>query len=182
MKVISNKSSLFWQNRIHVVFYALFTVLLILFNEAARADGYSLIVNGKSIHKEAPKKGSFNEKNWGFGLQYDYKLYNDRWQPYLTTSIFKDSYKRNSFYAGGGIMRRFSLSNLHDDLYFGAGAVAFVMTRKDHHDRRPFLGALPAFTIGTNKVAVNISYVPKVEPKLIPLWFIQLKVSFENFD
>ncbi len=79
-------------------------------------------------------------------------------------------------------MRRFTLNKIHKELYFDTGLVGFVMTRKDHNNRRPFLGILPAFAFGTDKVALNISYVPKIEPKLIPLWFIQLKISFENFD
>jgi hypothetical protein len=182
MKSTAMKSSLFWQNAVYAAVITLLAMVSLLASQIAKADGYSLILNGKSIHKEAPKKGSFNEKNWGFGLQYDYAIYKAHWQPYLTASIFKDSFEENSFYAGGGIMRRFSLNKLHEDLHFSAGLVGFVMTRKDHHNRRPFLGALPAFAFGTDKVAVNISYVPKVEPKLIPLWFIQLKVAFDSLN
>lgn len=182
MKVNPIKSSLFWQNSVSMTIALLLTMFFLLANQTVKADGYSLILNGKSIHKEEPKKGSFNEKNWGLGLQYDYEIYKGHWQPYLTASIFKDSYKENSFYAGGGIMRRFTLNKIHEDLHFDAGLVGFVMTRKDHNNRRPFLGMLPAFSFGTDKVALNISYVPKIEPKLIPLWFIQLKISFKNFD
>jgi len=182
MKRAADKSSLFCQHAVNVTGIMLFAMVSLLASQIAKADGYSLILNGKSIHKEAPKKGSFNEKNWGFGLQYDYAIYKEHWQPYLTASIFKDSFEENSFYAGGGMMRRFSLNEIHEDLHFSAGLVGFVMTRKDHHNRRPFLGALPAFAFGTDKVAVNISYVPKVEPKLIPLWFIQLKIAFGSFN
>ena len=156
-------------------------LLLAFTGNSAKAEGLSLIINGKSFHKEQPKKGAFNEENWGLGLQYDYKLYNKHWIPYLTASGFKDSLKRNSYYAGGGILRRFSLDALQKGVYAGAGLVGFVMVRKDYNDRKPFLGALPAFTLGTDRVAINASYVPKVEPKLVPLWFIQLKLSFDNF-
>lgn len=158
----------------------LLMMVLLCVQSNASAEGFSLIVNGKSFHEERPKKGSFNESNWGLGLQYDLPFYKKRWVPYLTISGFKDSYKENSYYAGGGMLRRYSLSSLHPDLHFGAGLVGFVMTRKDHHNGKPFLGALPAFTLGTDSVAVNISYVPKIEPKLIPLWFIQLKLSLEH--
>ena len=182
MKRAADKSSLFCQHAVNVTGIMLFAMVSLLASQIVKADGYSLILNGKSIHKEAPKKGSFNEKNWGFGLQYDYAIYKEHWQPYLTASIFKDSFEENSFYAGGGMMRRFALNEIHEDLHFSAGLVGFVMTRKDHHNRRPFLGALPAFAFGTDKVAVNISYVPKVEPKLIPLWFIQLKIAFGSFN
>lgn len=147
----------------------------------AHAEGVSLILNGKSFHQDQPKKGNFNENNWGFGVQYDFRQHRENWTPYLTASGFKDSFKENSYYAGGGLMREFTLSSIHPDLYFGAGAVGFVMVRKDHHNRRPFLGALPAFTLGTKRFAINASNVPEVEPKLVPLWFIQLKIGLGQF-
>ncbi|MCF6324255.1 MAG: hypothetical protein L3J89_08035 [Gammaproteobacteria bacterium] len=182
MKSKSIESSLFWQNSACLTIALPLIIFFLAASQTVKADGYSLILNGKSIHERQPKKGSFNEKNWGLGLQYDYEIYKGHWQPYLTASIFKDSFEQNSFYAGGGVMRRFSLDDLYEDLHFSAGVVGFVMTRKDYYNRRPFLGALPAFALGTDKVALNISYVPKVEPKLVPLWFIQLKISFGNFD
>jgi hypothetical protein len=36
-------------------------------------------------------------------------------------------------------------------------------------------------SVGTKNVALNITYVPKVEPKSVPLWFFQLKVSLNSF-
>ena len=182
IKGLAADSPLFWQSSVSRIATTILIIFLMLTHSSVNAEGFSLILNGKSFHKEQPKKGKFNEKNWGLGLQYDYSIYNKHWQPYLTVSGFKDSFERNSFYAGGGILRRFSLTNLYEELYFDVGMIAFVMSRKDYYDRRPFLGALPAFTFGTDKVALNISYVPKVEPKLVPLWFVQLKVAFNNFD
>ncbi len=181
-KACAATSPLFWQPVINIITGAFLAISLLVTHSSVKAAGYHLILNGKSFHKEQPKKGSFNEENWGLGLQYDFEIYRKHWQPYLTASGFRDSYKRNSFYAGGGMMRRFSLARIQKDLNFGAGLVAFVMIRKDHHNRRPFLGALPAFTLGSDNVAVNLSYVPKVEPKLVPLWFIQLKISFKSFQ
>ncbi|GEM_PF-658655 len=172
----------FWQPTFNQLATLLLSACLMLTHTTTYAKGYSLIINGKAFHKEQPKTGSFNEKNWGLGLQYDYSLYKKHWVPYLTVSGFKDSFKRNSFYAGGGMMRRFTVANRYRDLNFDGGVVAFFMTRKDHKNGRPFFGMLPAFSVGTDKVALNISYVPKVAPKLVPLWFIQLKLSFENFN
>ncbi len=181
-KECATKSSFSWRQTINLIAITVLATLLMLAHSNVNAAGYHLIVNGKTIHKEQPKKGSFNEKNWGLGLQYDYSIYKKRWLPYLTISGFKDSYNENSFYAGGGMMRRFSLDWLQDELHFDAGLVVFVMTRKDHRNGRPFLGALPAFSLGSDRVAVNISYVPKVAPKLVPLWFFQLKIAFDNFN
>ena len=45
------------------------------------------------------------------------------------------------------------------------------------NDRQPFPGVLPAFSLGNRKMALNLTYIPKVHPKLIPLWFSQLKVA-----
>ncbi len=78
-------------------------------------------------------------------------------------------------------MRRFSLERLYKGLHFDAGLIGFVMMRKDHHNRKPFIGTLPAFSLGTDKIGINASYIPSVEPKLSPLWFLQLKISFDNF-
>jgi len=55
------------------------------------------------------------------------------------------------------------------------------MTRKGYKDNQPFLGVLPAFSVGTNRVSVNMTYIPKVEPKAVPLWFFQLKINLSNF-
>jgi hypothetical protein len=35
--------------------------------------------------------------------------------------------------------------------------------------------------VGTKNIAVNFTYVPKVEPKAVPLWFFQLKINLSNF-
>jgi len=177
MNHLARKVPLFWQSILKTTVSLVLLILLLFTYDSANAKGFSLILNGKSFHKEQPKKIKYNEKNWGLGIQYDYALYNNRWVPYLTTSAFKDSFKRNSFYAGGGMMRRFSLAKLHEGLLFDAGLVGFIMTRKDLNNRKPFLGVLPAFSIGTEKIAINISYIPKVAPKLVPLWFVQLKLS-----
>jgi hypothetical protein len=61
------------------------------------------------------------------------------------------------------------------------GAIGFVMTRKDYKNNDPFLGVLPALSVGTKNVALNITYVPKVEPKAVPLWFFQLKINLSSF-
>jgi hypothetical protein len=92
-------------------------------------------------------------------------------------SGFSDSNKNSSYYAGGGALRRFQFDGTHVDL----GAIGFVMTRKGYKDNQPFLGVLPAFSVGTSRISVNMTYIPKVEPKAVPLWFFQLKISLRNF-
>lgn len=141
----------------------------------------SLILNGVAKHEEERKKGSFNEENWGAGLQYDFGNETDEWIPLVSLSGFLDSNNEPSYYAGGGIVRRFILSEQFHNLHFDAGVIAFLMTRKDNNNGNPFPGALPIFSLGTRQVSLNITYIPKVSPKMVALWFFQLKISTKNF-
>jgi hypothetical protein len=92
--------------------------------------------------------------------------------------------------AGGGIKRRFRLFS--DDLYFDVGVVGFLMTREDVDNNRPFPGALPAVTFGSQRVAVNVTYMPEVavdrvtranlrDPDMKGVFFIQLKLDASLF-
>ncbi len=143
----------------------------------AVAGEMSLLVNGKAIHINTPAGKNLNEKNWGLGLQYDGDIVNKKWIPFGMVSGFSDSNKNPSYYAGGGALRRFQFDGTHVDL----GAIGFVMTRKGYKDGQPFFGALPAFSVGTKSVALNMTYIPKVDPKAVPLWFFQLKVNMSVF-
>jgi hypothetical protein len=157
-------------------------VALAIFAAApARADQLHLLINGKAIHFSPPRGSDFNERNWGFGLQYDFAPVRERWVPFLTASGFRDSFKNPSYYAGGGFLRRSVIAPSLDDLHFEWGLVAFLMTREDHKDNRPFFGVLPAFSLGTDRIAINMSYVPKVHPKMTNLIFFQLKLRLGEF-
>ena len=142
----------------------------------AQANEWSLLVNGKAIHLGAPEGSNLNEGNWGLGVQYDWIRPNSNWVPFATASGFKDSNNNPSYYAGGGLLYRFKFEHVHVD----AGLVGFVMTREGYKDGDPFLGALPAFSVGTKHVALNFTYIPKIEPKSVPLWFFQLKINLTN--
>ncbi len=152
-------------------------VLFLLISVSAAADEMSLLVNGKAIHINPPAGKNLNEKNWGLGYQYDWTPVKNNWVPFATVSGFIDSNNNPSYYAGGGALRRFQ----YDGLRVEAGAIGFVMTRKGYKNEEPFLGVLPAFSVGTAKVSLNMTYIPKVEPKAVPLWFFQLKINFSNF-
>jgi hypothetical protein len=148
-----------------------------LFTDAAAAGELSLLVNGKAIHIDTPAGTHLNEKNWGLGLQYDWDIVNKKWVPFAAVSGFSDSNKNPSYYAGGGVLRRFQFDDTHVDL----GLIGFLMTRKDYKNDQPFFAALPAFSMGTNRVSLNMTYIPKVHPKAVPLWFFQLKIGLSNF-
>jgi hypothetical protein len=154
---------------------------MVLGSTTSRADELSLLINGKAIHIDPPPEADWNEKNWGFGLHYDFALLNDKWLPFLTASGFKDSNDNPQYYAGGGMMRRFPAGASSRDLHFDAGVVGFVMYREDFKDNKPFLGALPAASIGAGPMALNITYVPRVDPKMVPIIFLQLKITLAEF-
>jgi hypothetical protein len=160
-----------------VLFLALTLAVSSVYSRAVNADELSLLVNGKAIHFKQGNK-NYNEKNWGAGIQYDWAPVSQHWIPFAMASGFLDSMNNPSYYAGGGMMRRYQFDNLH----FEAGAVAFVMTREGYKDHKPFLGALPAFSVGTKNVAMNITYIPKVDPKMVALVFFQLKINLRSFD
>ena len=167
----------FSAGRIASISTLILAVLFCLFSGAVAADELHLLVNGKAIHVNQPAGSHLNEKNWGLGFQYDGNLINKKWLPFVTASGFSDSNKNPSYYAGGGALRRFQGDVLHLDI----GAIGFLMTRKNFKHDRPFIGVLPAFSVGTERVSVNMTYIPKVEPKMVALWFFQLKIKLADF-
>lgn len=152
-------------------------MLLSLCMSPAHSDQWSLLLNGKAIHLENPPGTDYNEKNWGAGIQYDFDMTDSKWVPFISVSGFKDSNGNPSYYAGGGSMRRFALGESKQALHFDAGLVAFVMVRQDFMNGDPFPGVLPVFSFGSDRVALNMTYIPKVQPKMVPLLFFQLKIG-----
>jgi hypothetical protein len=71
------------------------------------------------------------------------------------------------------MLRRYQGESLH----FDVGAIGFLMTRKGYKNDQPFVGVLPAFSVGTKRFSVNMTYIPKVEPKAVALVFFQLKIG-----
>ena len=143
----------------------------------ANAGDLSLLLNGKAIHLDTQPGVTYNEKNWGLGFQYDMPTAGEKWVPFVTVSGFDDSNKNMSYYAGGGYLYRNEFNWGKMRMHFDAGAVVFLMKRKGFKDGDPFLGVLPAFSLGTERVSVNMTYIPKVDPKMVPLLFFQLKIT-----
>lgn len=145
--------------------------------QAASLDGsYHVIVNGRSIHLEQAGNGQkLNENNLGSGFQYEFaRSYGSKWVPFITGSIFNDSFNNLSYYAGGGKSRRFFIkSGWHLDV----GYVGFLMARKDVKNYQPFPGILPIASIGTRNIAINMTYIPDVNEQITELVFFQLKIS-----
>lgn len=148
-----------------------------LFGVSANAGEPSVLLNGKAIHLDTQPGVTYNEKNWGLGFQYDMPTAGEKWVPFATASAFDDSNKNMSYYAGGGYLYRSEFNWGNTPMHFDAGAVVFLMKRKGFRNDDPFPGVLPAFSLGTPRVAVNMTFIPKVDPKMVPLLFFQLKIT-----
>ena len=154
----------------------LLAMLLGLMGSQVYADTLGIIINGKAIHFDDRK---WNEDNWGTGVQYEFAA-RGNWTPFISVSGFIDSVRNNSYYAGGGYKYRIdSLSSRDDSFRVEVGGSAFLMTRKDYQNNRPFFGALPVLTLGSGNLDLNITYIPPVHPKLISLVFFQAVYKFE---
>ena len=142
------------------------------------AEELFLVLNGKSIHDG---NKNYNEENWGVGFEYDLKPDN-RWIPFVAGSTFKDSNSQVSNYVGAGYKYRIPLESDKEGWRVDFSIIAFFMTRKDYRDNQPFFGALPFVAVGTSNVMLNISYIPKVTPKTVGLFYFQLKFKLMEFD
>ncbi|MDH4133933.1 MAG: hypothetical protein OEV31_04025 [Gammaproteobacteria bacterium] len=144
---------------------------------SAADDSWSLLLNGKAFHLDSSPGARYNEKNWGAGLQYDFRSADSPWTPFLTASGFLDSHNHPSYYAGGGSMRRFAVGDEANGFHVDVGPVAFIMVRRGFKDGKPFFGMLPVLNAGTDRVSANITYIPRVDPKMVPIIFVQLKIG-----
>jgi len=142
------------------------------------ADELHVVLNGKAIHLDS---GNYNEENWGLGLQYDFASKSD-WNKFVNASWFKDSNYNTSKYVGGGIKRRYRLDNNDDGWFFDAGAIAFLMTRKDYKNNDPFAGVLPFIAVGNGPITMNLTYIPAVSPKHKELLYFQFLVRVKTFE
>lgn len=114
-------------------------------------DGdYSLIANGASKHLDTDY--DYNEVNPGLGLlaEKDGKFF--------TVGGYKNSHDKNSFYAGGGLKKRFGR-----DYYIEPGIFGGAFTG---YDEALTPAILPMLSVGKNGVgALNAMYAPKVKDK-----------------
>lgn len=152
-------------------------ILSLAFTQQVYANELHVIINGKAIHDN---KKDFNEDNWGLGFEYDFKE-KAKWINFINGGFFKDSLSNTSKYLGGGSKRRFLFTDDEDGLHVDIGLNAFLMTRKDYKGNKPFFGALPFLSVGTDKYAVNVTYIPAINPKYEALWFFQASVKLAKW-
>lgn len=159
--------------------------LLTVLAPAALAGELSAVLNGRSFHIGADQ--DWNENNLGFGLEYQFAS-ESRWKTILLANGFRDSNEKMSYMAGAGLHRTLFDTHRLGELYVDLGLSAFVMTREDVNDNRPFPGILPTVTIGNRYAALNLTYLPvravekllstrMVDDSTSGIVFLQLKVS-----
>ena len=156
----------------------LFTIILCFsFSQQIFSESLNLVINGKAFHE---KKKNYNEESWGLGFEYNFKE-NKKWIKFVNGGFFKDSNFNRSNYLGGGIKRRFLLTDDKESWHFDAGVTAFVMTRKGFNNNDPFIGALPYFSVGTRNFAINATYIPSISPKFVAVVFLQASFKLSEW-
>jgi len=151
-------------------YFFLIIIVFLMIPYTASANELHLVLNGKAVHFD---NKDWNEENWGLGFEYHFEQKNS-WIPFVAASAFLDSNEDVSKYLGGGAKKRYIINK---KLHFDLGLLGFVMTRKDHHDNRPFVAALPFISAGNKRFAINATYIPRVDPKTIDLLYFQLLIK-----
>lgn len=149
----------------------------------ATAGSISAVINGKSYHLDSTY--DWNEKNYGAGVEYAFDT-ETRWRKLLFANGFRDSNADMSYMAGGGLHYRLMHTEWLSGLYVDAGLNAFVMTRQDVKDNRPFPGVLPSLSVGNRHMGFNLTYLPqevmqrlgnvrRMDPTITGVLFLQVK-------
>ena len=163
--------------------------LLVLSSTPAFAGKTSAVLNGRSYHFNSSY--SWNEDNYGFGVEHEFTQ-KSAWKTVAMANTFRDSTDNMSYMAGAGLHRRIYETDRLAGFYIYAGVNAFLMTRDDVNDGKPFPGLLPNISVGVDKVGLNLTYMPKkaieeftnsnvVDPTLSGILFLQIKVSLDQF-
>ena len=98
----------------------------------------------------------------------------------ITGASFLDSNSQTSRYLGAGAKRRYLFGSNPDGFHIDAGVFAFLMRRHDFKNNDTFVAALPFVSLGNNWFALNVTYVPKLDPKRVAFTYFQ--VSFKLFE
>jgi hypothetical protein len=169
-------------------FLALALLLTALPVSSTLAGELSLVISGKSYHVNSIY--DWNEDNGGIGFEYQFAT-ESRWKKSVLVNGFRDSMDSMSYMAGVGLSRRIIQSEGLAGFYFDAGISAFLMTREDVGDNKPFPGVLPIVSFGNRYAGFNLTYLPKqavekmanvniVDPTLSGIVFVQFKVGISQ--
>ncbi|MDH5572280.1 MAG: hypothetical protein OEY89_10975 [Gammaproteobacteria bacterium] len=142
------------------------------------AEQLYLAINGLSYHFDRTK--NYNETNLGYGLEFDIPL-DDTWIGFVAGGTFRDSNNQDSNYLATGGKYRIPLSSDRDGLYLDLGLGGMFMTRYDYHNNNPFFVAGPFLSMGNKYMALNMVYLPNINPKFKPLVYVQIMFSLIEF-
>lgn len=153
---------------------------------ASMAGELSTVINGKSFHLNSTHQ--WNEDNYGIGFEYSIDT-QSRWKKVIMANGFRDSNNAMSYMAGAGLHRRLLQMERLSGFYVDVGINAFMMTREDINDNKPFPGALPSLSVGNRYAGFNFTYLPRkmvkrafdgrrIDPTISGVLFVQLKVNF----
>lgn len=158
----------------------------------ATAGKANAVINGVSYHVNSTY--DWNEENLGIGFEYEFgddSSDTSKWKKIVMVNGFRDSNEEMSYMAGGGLHRQLFYTERLSGFYVQAGVNAFIMTRDDVNNNRPFLGALPSLTVGNRNLGFNLTYLPKqavqsmadvkmVDPTMSGVLFMQFKISIDQ--
>ena len=164
---------------------SLVALLTALPMSSAMAGKLSAVINGKSYHVNSTYK--WNEDNYGLGAEYEFAS-KSRWKKTAMANGFRDSNNTMSYMAGAGLHRRLFETDRLSGFYIDAGINAFVMTREDVNNNKPFPGVLPSLSFGNRVAGFNVTYLPKqavqdmvnaemVDPTISGILFVQFKID-----
>lgn len=154
----------------------------------AVAGDLSVVINGRSHHFDSSY--DWNENNYGLGFEYRLET-TSRWKKIVMANGFRDSVNKMSYMAGAGLHRRLLETHRLSGFYIDAGINAFLMTRKDFNDNKPFPGVLPSLSFGNRYGGFNLTYLPAkaiqdmvnanfVDPTISGILFVQFKLSISQ--
>jgi hypothetical protein len=169
------------------------TVILLLAAlpiSSAVAGELSVIINGKSYHINSSY--DWNENNYGIGVEYEFSS-ESRWKKTVMANGFRDSNDDMSYMVGAGLHRRLFESDRLAGFYFDAGLTAFLMSREDVDNNKPFPGVLPSLRLGNRYAGINLTYLPKqaveemvdaeiADPTISGIVFLQFTVRLGRFS
>jgi len=148
-------------------------------NQFTFAEGTNnIVINGISKHfdvTESSFPNGVNEKNFGLGYEYNFEKSPDqRIEWLLNTGFFKDSLNGTAVYAGGaGLINVVKFDSVH--LKLGIEASGFYSS--EYNQGKPFVALMPIMNVGTDKISLNITVIPKVSQFIdAGVVFAQLKI------
>ncbi|MDH3578478.1 MAG: hypothetical protein OEO71_11770 [Gammaproteobacteria bacterium] len=174
--------------RLNAARLTLLALLVVAPASSALAGNFSAVLNGRSIHVDATE--NWNEDNVGLGLEYQFAT-ESRWKKQVMVNGFRDSNDDMSYMAGAGLHRTLFATDRLNGFYVDAGINAFLMTRTDVNDNRPFPGAVPSLSIGNRHMGLNLTYLPvkaveslldvrMMDDTVSGLFFLQFKVDISR--